>query len=146
MQGKLLTGFALIFAGMLLAACGGAGSEEVDLGDPATLGERTFVQWCAPCHGQDGEGFINALDAPAINADGETYLLSDDEIMAAIIDGGSETEGTMTPLGDFLVEEQELAVLEYLHTLWTEEQRQAHEEAGLHTIQPSPIPTPVAEP
>lgn len=146
MQGKLLKGFALIVAGMLLAACGGTGSEEVDLGDPATLGERTFIQWCAPCHGQNGEGFINALDAPAINADSETYLLSDDEIMAAIIDGGSETEGTMTPLGDFLVEEQELAVLEYLQTLWTEEQRQAREEAGLNTIQTAPMPTPVAEP
>ncbi len=142
MQGKVLKGIALTLVGLLLAACGQPNNGEVDLGDPATLGERTFVQWCAPCHGQAGEGFINALDAPAINADGETYLLTDEEIMAAIVDGGAESEGKMTPLGDFLVDEQEQAVLDYLHTLWTDEQRAAHEAAGGHI----PRPTPVAEP
>lgn len=139
---KLLVGIVLMVAGLLQAGCGQPNSGEVDLGDPETLGERTFVQWCAPCHGQNGEGFINALDAPAINADGETYLLSDEEIMAAIIDGGAESEGKMTPLGDFLAEEQEQAVLYYLHTLWTDEQRAAHEAAGGHI----PPPTPAVEP
>lgn len=116
---------------LLLAACGG-GEQEVDLGDPATLGYRTFAQWCAPCHGANGEGMVNNLNAPSLNADSETYLLSDVEILTAIIDGGAASGGAMNPLGQFLVEEQELAVLEYVHTLWTAEQRAAHEAAGNH--------------
>ena len=94
--------------------------------DPAELGRQTFVSYCVPCHGASGEGFINALNAPALNADGESHLLSDAEILSAIIDGGAESGGAMTPLGDALSPEQEAAVLEFVHTLWTDEQRAAH--------------------
>ncbi|MFO7664618.1 MAG: c-type cytochrome [Chloroflexota bacterium] len=118
---------------MLLAACGA--NQEQDLGDPATLGERTYIQWCVPCHGASGEGFVNTLNAPALNADGETYLLSDEAMVAAIIDGGAETGGMMNPLGDFLAPEQIAAVLEYIHTIWTDEQRSLHEASGGHTIE-----------
>lgn len=126
---------ALLGMCLLLAACAG-GAQEVDLGDPATLGFRTYAQWCATCHGNEGEGFVNNLNAPALNADGETYLLSDAAILAAIIDGGAESGGVMNPLGDYLVEEQEQAVLEYVHTLWTDEQRSLHEASGGH--EPAP--------
>lgn len=118
---------------MLLAACGG-GQQVVVEEDPATLGVRTFMQWCVPCHGAIGQGNVNALEAPPLNADGDSYLLSDDEIMAAIIDGGAESGGAMVPLGDQLSPEQEAAVLEYVHRLWSQEQRDAHEAAGLHTL------------
>ena len=94
--------------------------------DPATLGRQTFVSYCVPCHGANGEGFINALNAPALNADGETHLLSDEAILSAIIDGGAASGGAMAPLGDALTDEQEMAVLQYVHTLWTDEQRAAH--------------------
>ena len=116
--------------GLLLVACGGDEEPTADIGDPATLGERTFTQWCVPCHGASGEGFINALNAPALNADGESHLLTDEAILAAIIDGGAASGGSMTPLGDQLTDEQEMAVLAYVHTLWTDEQRTAHEAAG----------------
>jgi mono/diheme cytochrome c family protein len=116
----------LAFA-MLLVACGVNEGPAADTGDPATLGERTFAQWCVPCHGASGEGFVNALNAPALNADGESYLLTDEAILAAIIDGGAASGGNMAPLGDQLTAEQEMAVLAYVHTLWTDEQRAAHE-------------------
>jgi len=126
---------------VLLAACGGAGSAPVDLGDPNTLGRRTFAQWCAPCHGAEGEGHINQLDAPALNAAGDSYLLTDAQILDGIIKGGSEQDGSMTPLGEFLLEEQEMAGLYYVHTLWTDEQRAEHEAAGGH-MPPTPAPAP----
>ncbi len=100
--------------------------------DPATLGQRTFQQYCVPCHGANGEGFINALDAPGLNADSESYLLTDEAILAAIIDGGAASGGAMAPLGDVLSDEQIAAVLEYMHTLWTDDQRAEHEAAGGH--------------
>ncbi len=94
--------------------------------------QQVFSQWCVPCHGSNGEGFINALDAPALNADGESYLLSDEAILKAIIDGGAESGGSMAPLGNSLTEEQEMAVLTYVHSLWSAEQQAEHEAAGGH--------------
>ena len=52
---------ALYLAAALLIGCGGGGGQTADLGDPATLGQRTFAQWCAPCHGVEGEGNILSL-------------------------------------------------------------------------------------
>ena len=97
----------------LLAACGGGGAQTTDLGDPATLGQRTFAQWCAPCHGVEGEGNINALEAPALNAAGDSHLLTDAEILDGIVKGGTQEGSTMQPLGEFLTVEQQMACLLY---------------------------------
>jgi len=121
---RLLPLIALILA--LLAGCAVEPETTPTPVDPATLGRQTFVSYCVPCHGANGEGFINALDAPALNADGESYLLTDAAILSAIIDGGAASGGSMAPLGDALSDEQEAAVLEFVHTLWTDEQRTAH--------------------
>ena len=123
----------------LLAACGGGGAQTTDLGDPATLGQRTFAQWCAPCHGVEGEGNINALEAPALNAAGDSHLLTDAEILDGIVKGGTQEGSTMQPLGEFLTVEQQMAALYYVHTLWSDEQRATHEAAGGHTP-PTPAP------
>ena len=117
-----------VMVGLLLAlaACAIEPEAAPTPADPAELGRQTFVSYCVPCHGANGEGFINALNAPALNADGETHLLTDEAMLAAIIDGGAESGGNMTPLGDALSAEQEAAVLEFIHTLWTNDQRAAH--------------------
>ena len=133
-------GLVLALLAGVLAACGGAaGSGQVDLGDPATLGQRTFAQWCAPCHGVEGEGNINALEAPALNASGDSYLLTDAEILDGIVKGGTQEGSNMQPLGEFLSEEQQMAALYFVHTLWSDEQRAAHEAAGGH-VSPTPAP------
>ena len=116
----------LLLLGLVLAACR-IEDEPQPTPDPSTLGQRTFDQWCVPCHGASGEGFINALNAPALNTDGETHLLTDQAILDAIIDGGAASGGAMVPLGDSLTDEQKAAVLEYVHTLWTDDQRAAHQ-------------------
>ena len=120
----------IVLALTLLAGCalepGATPAEAPTPVDPAALGRQTFVSYCVPCHGASGEGFINALDAPALNADGESYLLTDAAILSAIIYGGAASGGSMAPLGDALSDEQEAAVLEFVHTLWTDEQRAAH--------------------
>lgn len=127
----------IIFALLILVAAGCAAvpAATPTPDDPATLGQRTFTQYCVPCHGVDGEGFVNALDAPALNAGGESHLLSDEEILAAIIDGGAESGGNMTPLGDALSPEQEAAVLEFVHSLWSDDLLAEHEAAGGHTTE-----------
>lgn len=124
---------------VLLAACGGGATVPADLGDPATLGQRTFAQWCAPCHGVQGEGNINALEAPPLNAAGDSYLLTDAEILDGIVKGGTQEGSGMQPLGEFLTEEQQMAALHYVHTLWSDDQRATHEAAGGH-VAPTPVP------
>jgi mono/diheme cytochrome c family protein len=117
----------MVILTLLVGGCGASGGQPTPTPDPATLGQQTFAQWCAPCHGADGEGFINALNAPSLRAGGQSHLLTDAEIMRAIIDGGAESGGAMTPLGDQLTAEQEAAVLEYVHSLWSDAERADHE-------------------
>ena len=129
----MMTGIAAAFLSVGLAACAAAPPPTPTPSDPLVLGQQVFAQYCAPCHGAAGEGFVNALDAPGLNADSEAHLLSDEAILTAVIDGGAASGGNMAPLGDALTEQQEAAVLQYLHTLWTDDQRAAHEAAGGHT-------------
>lgn len=128
----------LALAVAALTGCGGAG-QAADTGDPATLGQRTFMQWCAPCHGAEGEGNINALAAPPLNAAGDTFRLTDAEILDGIVKGGTQEGSNMQPLGEFLTAEQQMAVMYYVHTLWSDQQRADHEAAAGHT---PPTPTP----
>jgi len=125
---------ALLALGLLLAACGDAPSPPPPTAvvEPAALGQQTFAKWCVPCHGADGQGFVNALNAPALNAGGDAYRLSDAQILAAIIDGGAASGGAMAPLGNALTDDEETAVLRYLHTLWSDDQRAAHAAADGH--------------
>ncbi|MEI2730157.1 MAG: c-type cytochrome [Candidatus Nanopelagicales bacterium] len=141
MTGRRAFYLAAALLAALLMGCGGGGGQTADLGDPATLGQRTFAQWCAPCHGVEGEGNINALEAPALNAAGDSYLLTDAEILDGIVKGGTQEGSGMQPLGEFLPVEQQMAVLYFTHTLWSDEQRAIHEAAGGHTP-PTPTPAP----
>ena len=68
-------------------------------------------RWCAPCHGVEGEGNINALEAPALNDAGDSYLLTDAEILDGIVKGGTQEGSGMQPLGEFLTIEQQMASL-----------------------------------
>ena len=56
-----------------------------------------------------------------------------DEVEVEVVEaGGAASGGNMAPLGDALSAEQEAAVLEFVHSLWSDEQRLAHEDAGGH--------------
>lgn len=128
---------ALLLMGLLsLAACrvdDPASSATPTPADPAALGQQTFAKWCAVCHGADGQGYVNALNAPALNAGGEAYKLTDQAILDAINDGGAASDGSMAPLGNALTGAEKAAVLEYVHSLWSANELAAHESSGAHT-------------
>ena len=87
---RLVTlGIVAVLVAAGLAACTAAPPPTPTPSDPLVLGQQVFAQYCAPCHGADGEGFVNALDAPGLNADSEAHLLSDEAILSAVIDGGA---------------------------------------------------------
>lgn len=99
-------------------------------------GRTVYMQYCAACHGIDGEGqFPEApfepdstgrIGAPPHDLTGHTWHHSDILLIRYITEGGftnPERFYPMPPFGDVLNDEQILFVLAYFKTMWTDEQR-----------------------
>jgi mono/diheme cytochrome c family protein len=116
------------------------------LADKETLqwGEGIYVQSCAECHGIDGEGQFpddpmkpdetGRFGAPPHNGNGHTWHHDDDLILKTINGGGMGSADTFYPMpafGDTLSQEDIGAVLAYIKSFWTEEQRMIQAERTL---------------
>lgn len=95
---------------------------------PAALGEAVYAAECAACHGDRGQGQPNwqvanadgSLPAPPHDASGHTWHHPDDELLQIIARGGSiylETS-TMPAYENTLTEQEMVAVLDYIKTMW----------------------------
>jgi mono/diheme cytochrome c family protein len=104
-------------------------------------GHAVYEQYCASCHGANAEGAPNwqqrdqqgELPAPPHNAEGHTWRHSDAELYGMVSKGWRDpfnktTRLTMTPFGDVLSRHQIIAVITYLKTLWTTDERQFQAE------------------
>lgn len=151
----LLPGLVLV-----VAACDRERAANAAQGaDPATLahGEKLYTELCASCHGQSGEGApdwqeqqmtaMGEMPPPPHDSAGHTWRHSD-ALLYRIVEQGwrdpfNTTERlTMPPFGDTLDPWEIRAVIEYLKTLWTPDQRrfQAAESRG------APYPDAALEP
>lgn len=104
-------------------------------------GETTYTTYCAACHGVDGEG-QNPEDpyapdengrymAPPHNENGHTWHHGDDVLNQIINEGGmGDTQffNEMPAFGEMLSDNQIEAVLTYIKSFWTEEQRTTQKE------------------
>lgn len=101
------------------------------------LGRTVYEQHCASCHGVNAEGAPNwqerdahgELPAPPHNAEGHTWRHSDAELYQMVNKGWRDPFNktkrlTMPAFGEEMSPEQIRAVITYLKTLWTPEQRQ----------------------
>jgi len=99
-------------------------------------GHAVYEQYCASCHGARAEGAPNwqerdehgELPAPPHDAEGHTWRHSDAELYQMVSKGWRDpfnktTRLTMPGFGDVLSQQQIVAVITYLKTLWTPEQR-----------------------
>lgn len=126
-----------ILAAAVLSACqsgeGGAPPSDPEM---VALGRNIYEQSCASCHGAAGEGepewetpnALGELRAPPHDSTGHTWKHSDAMLYRIISHGWrdpfNETERlTMPAYGDLLSPRQIRAVIEYLETMWTHEQR-----------------------
>ena len=131
-----LTGLFLL---VLLAAC----SNAQNAADPAqlALGEQVYRQHCAECHGANGEGQrpdaplqkdeTGRFPAPPHDGTGHTWHHGDDLLIRIIVEGGMGTPEDfyeMPAFGEVLTDEEIQAVLAYIKTFWTEEQRAIQQE------------------
>ena len=99
-------------------------------------GQAIYGQYCASCHGANAQGAPDwqerdergELPAPPHNAEGHTWRHSDAMLSEMVSKGRRDPFNktkrlTMLAFGDVLSAEQIRAVITYLKTLWTPEQR-----------------------
>ena len=108
--------------------------------DPAPAnvaqGQQIYQQYCAACHGQQAEGAANwnkpdekgEMPPPPHDETGHTWRHSDAMLFKMIAKGWRHPFNktyrlTMPAFEDALTEQEIQSVIEYLKTLWTDEQR-----------------------
>jgi mono/diheme cytochrome c family protein len=95
-------------------------------------GKVVYEQYCASCHGLNGEGQANwqfpaedgFLPAPPHNDSGHTWHHSDAQLLMVIANGRNK----MPAYAETLTPAQQEAVLAYIKTFWSPEIRQAQED------------------
>jgi mono/diheme cytochrome c family protein len=117
----------------LIAACtpSGVSPEQIE------RGRQIYATHCAECHGAKGEGQrpdaplerdeTGRYPAPPHDGTGHTWHHDDDLLFRIVRDGGMGDPKDfyeMPVFGDKLTDEEILAVLAYIKTLWSDEQRE----------------------
>lgn len=127
---------ALLVAPVLADASGGsAGANSAP--PEVTQGRQLYEQYCAACHGWQGEGAANwkkpdgkgEMPPPPHDKTGHTWRHSDAMLFRMIAEGwrhpfNKSDRLTMPAFGESLTDQEIAAVIEYLKTLWTDEQRE----------------------
>ncbi|MBI4328624.1 MAG: cytochrome c [Chloroflexi bacterium] len=115
-------------AALLLSACGTNG--QTQLGTPVSKavlqrGEALYNAQCLSCHGGATGGGLKDIPPPH-NANGHTWHHPDQQITDIVLNGFSFSldEPKMPAFKDKLTEEEVEAILAYIKTWWTPEQRQ----------------------
>jgi len=138
----------LVMGAMIAVANHVAIARAGDEAPPLDLGRTVYEQHCASCHGANADGAPNwqerdahgELPAPPHNAEGHTWRHSDADLYQMVNKGWRDPFNktkrlTMPAFGDVLSREQIRAVIAYLKTLWTPEQRQFQlEESQGHSF------------
>lgn len=100
----------------------------------ALQGRALYQEYCAACHGRQGEGQDwrtpvpqGMLPPPAHNAEGHTWHHPDEQLLEIIAEGGKAQGSTMPAFKDRLTLAERKAILAYIKTMWgpAEQQRQA---------------------
>lgn len=106
---------------------------------PAARGERLYTVNCQYCHGGPDIETGRAPYPPPHNASGETWTLSDCEIVTIVSNGGDDHTRAlraakappgaveMPAWGQRLSRDDIVAILAYIKTMWTPEERAAQE-------------------
>lgn len=128
---------AAVLAAVFLAARSAAADGPPPL-DPERVaaGRRIYREHCASCHGAEGQGApgwqepneAGELPPPPHGPEGHTWRHDDASLRHMIREGWrdpfNQTQRlTMPAFGDILSPEQTTAVIDYLKSLWTDDQR-----------------------
>jgi len=113
----------------LLSGCS-SGEKEKTSELNVALGENVFNQNCVSCHGSKGRGLAKDwkvkdengnYPAPPLNGTAHTWHHSPSQLLYTINKGGGEMGGQMPGFEERLSEEEKLALLNYIYSLWPSE-------------------------
>lgn len=124
----------------ILAACGAEDAPPARQRDAQLAqGAAVYAQYCASCHGAEGEGQrpdaplqkddTGRFPAPPHDETGHTWHHDDDLLIEIVRDGGMGDENfyEMPAFGATLDDAEIKAVLAFIKTMWTDEQRAAQQ-------------------
>lgn len=130
---------------ILLAATAHAGEGTSAGLQQIAAGRRIYEAQCASCHGGRGEGARNwqqpdaqgEMPAPPHDREGHTWKHADGMLYRLVRDGWRDPFNktarlTMPAFGQSLSPAEIRAVIDYLKTLWTPEQRRFQERESRH--------------
>lgn len=135
----LKTTFALLVTiGWLSTACAAepAPPTPTPTPDPITLGQEVFGRVCAECHGEKAEGHAYP-PAPALDGSEHTWHHPDVQIREWIRNGKFGPV-PMPASGNRVTEAEIDAVITYIKSLWSEEQRSFQQ--SINQRYPTPAP------
>jgi mono/diheme cytochrome c family protein len=118
-----------------------------------SVGRAIYPQHCASCHGANAQGASNwqerdergELPAPPHDSEGHTWRHSDADLYQMVSKGWRDPFNktkrlTMPAFGDVLSHQQIVAVITYLKTLWTPEQRRYQSKESRNQPLPHQMP------
>ena len=108
---------------LLIALCGAACAEKPTAAQDwdatfVALGETIVAENCVACHGENGKGYIG----PALNGSAHAWHHPDSLLVSFIRDGIAGTQ--MPAQRDNLTDEEIDAVISYMKSWWSPQQRQ----------------------
>lgn len=106
-------------------------------------GKKTFVQYCAACHGEKAQGQNPKFPgggtgpggipwAPALNGKAHAWHHPNLLLFNKIKDGSDVKNSPMPAFGETLGDEDIISVLNYVKSLWPEEIRMRHSMGMKH--------------
>ncbi|MDB4139704.1 cytochrome c [Candidatus Thioglobus sp.] len=113
----------------ILAGCS-SGEKEKSSELNIALGEDVFNKNCVSCHGSKGAGLAKDwkvkdengnYPAPPLNGTAHTWHHSPSDLLYTINKGGGEMGGMMPGFEQRLSEEEKLALIDYIYSLWPSE-------------------------
>ena len=115
---------ALLGAWVGWSACAGRGPQPA-LSAEQERGSALYAQYCVQCHGGATGGKLKDIPPPH-NANGHTWHHPDQQLTDFVLNGiaVSLESQVMPAFKDKLTEEDVKAILAYIETWWTPEQRQ----------------------
>ena len=119
----------------VLTACGGEGSATPN--PVVARGGNLYQAHCQSCHGGATGGSLRDIPPPH-NANGHTWHHSDSEIITTTLHGldfSVEGQQKMPAFQDKLGADDAAAILAYIKTLWTPQERSYQATVTAHSLQ-----------
>ncbi|MDQ4075464.1 MAG: cytochrome c [Chloroflexota bacterium] len=125
-----------LLVALLLVACSGNQAAETVTTEQLAQGKTLYESNCASCHGLEGEGepewqnpdASGSFPAPPHDGSGHTWHHPDQLLLQIIAEGGQMPNSRMPAFEEELTREEMEAILAYIKTFWTPEQREIQAE------------------